>query len=570
MAFKAIPAQRRYCAILLVALALAVSISDALPTTNSKTFVASAPSLDQAVTQTHRHLRAYEDGVNSEEKGFEGITKLAKMLSPNKQEAADKLFINLKLQKEAPDLFGSPKFQTWMKSIQKSYKKTPEAADAAMVVTLRGQWGDEKLAKVLQSAMGSSSTKAIAARLEDVQFKKWIGEGKTADDAFNLLKLDEKANDLLKNPVVKTWVSYVEKLDVNPYELLLAKLETHHTAAGLARTLLVARQDYTTRSIAGKLQEAQLERWSRKKRSADYIFKLLQLDKEGDKLFKNPVLGTWESYVTKLDEKNANEAMLAVLKIHYSDEKIGPMFTVAKTSGSASSVAARLEHPLLKAWANDGKDAADVFTLFRLDKEGDKLFENPQFATWAYDISRQGRENPNKVMLSVMKAHYSDESLEKMMLKATHLSNSAIVSQLRSELWLSQGKTVDKAFQLFKLDEAGKNFLEDPGLGSWVSYVTTLSKAKKSDEFAAISFLADRFRDFELAKMLSAAKIKNSGGNNRVIEELQTLQFKKWWEDGVTPRDISDMVTKHFDTRGTGVVLGYHDFYKAKPVVDPL
>lgn len=74
---------------------------------------------------------------------------MLKIVRPDKQDKAKNLFVRLKLHESTSNLFGNPKFQEWMRSVEKSYKKTPEAADAAMVLTMTTQFGDDGLAKLL-------------------------------------------------------------------------------------------------------------------------------------------------------------------------------------------------------------------------------------------------------------------------------------------------------------------------------------------------------------------------------------------------------------------------------------
>lgn len=125
-------------------------------------------------------------------------------------------------------------------------------------------------------------------------------------------------------------------------------------------------------------------------------------------------------------------------------------------------------------------------------------------------------------------------------------------------------------FEHLKLDEQSSKVFESPELGTWLSFVTTMTTRKKTpDEFAAISVLEKQFSgDLELARALVGAKIdpamKNSINRNEILE-LQQLQFKQWLGKDLTP-DRLDMkfAVRHFDKRNLDVVLGYHDVCKAR------
>ncbi|KAE8989225.1 hypothetical protein PR003_g21808 [Phytophthora rubi] len=77
----------------------------------------------------------------------------------------------------------------------------------------------EKLAKMFQLQNDADTTRVVLARLRE---EIWRSEGKTADDVYKILKLDDDlvklGDDLVmsyatfRNPALGTWVSYVTKL----------------------------------------------------------------------------------------------------------------------------------------------------------------------------------------------------------------------------------------------------------------------------------------------------------------------------------------------------------------------
>ncbi|KAE9002954.1 hypothetical protein PR003_g19093 [Phytophthora rubi] len=142
-----------------------------------------------------------EEDNSSEERGLDkipGVAKLVEMLTPDKQKAANKLFTKLKLHETTSDLFESPKFYKWVKSVTKSYKKTPDAANAVIVSTITARHGDEALARMLVAAKEASTTQRFATQLEEVQLANWLTSKKTADDVFKLLKLDDEGGKFFK------------------------------------------------------------------------------------------------------------------------------------------------------------------------------------------------------------------------------------------------------------------------------------------------------------------------------------------------------------------------------------
>lgn len=101
-----------------------------------------------------------------------------------------------------------------------------------MLSTLKMSYKDDAvLAKMFAAAKESSSTKAIAGKLEQAQMTDWLRNEKSADDVFKLLKLNDDVDNLLTNPLLSNWVAYVEKLNENPYAILLGKLKSSKLTA---------------------------------------------------------------------------------------------------------------------------------------------------------------------------------------------------------------------------------------------------------------------------------------------------------------------------------------------------
>ncbi|EGZ09260.1 hypothetical protein PHYSODRAFT_288731 [Phytophthora sojae] len=167
-------------------LALAACIGGSLATTDSNAIIEKTSTqhrVHQLGTQTHRYLRAPVQLTlgDSEERGLDGISKIIQKLTPDKQKAADKLFTRLKLDTATSNAFKSPKFEKWVASVTSSYKKTPEAADAAIFSRLSTKVGDEALAGMLLAAKEESGTKALASRLETLQLTKEKVEAQRED-----------------------------------------------------------------------------------------------------------------------------------------------------------------------------------------------------------------------------------------------------------------------------------------------------------------------------------------------------------------------------------------------------
>ncbi|KAE9066125.1 hypothetical protein PF010_g27928 [Phytophthora fragariae] len=146
---------------------------------------------------------------------------------------------------------------TWESYVTKLDKKNP---DKLMLSALKTSYNDEKLASMLISAQKIPRTKGFAARMQD---ELWISEGKTADDIFQLLKLNRE--NMFDSGELSTWVSYVtklNKLDDRPDEFaVISELQERFGNAELAMMISAAliRSD-PNKNIIKSLQTLQFKR----------------------------------------------------------------------------------------------------------------------------------------------------------------------------------------------------------------------------------------------------------------------------------------------------------------------
>ncbi|KAL4092726.1 hypothetical protein PRIC1_011717 [Phytophthora ramorum] len=577
MVAKFSPCSRSRCAILPIILALLACVGAVSGATDAN--IAKPETLDRSeerlLRSFHgiRNLRIVEEAMkddDSEERAItDAVKKMAQAaknkLTSNNQATTDKLFKKLQVGGTDDKLFQSTQFKEWVTTVTKNFKTNTELAQASMVSALVSHFGDEALAKMIAGAKTSASTAATAKKLEQVQLNKWISEGKTADDIFALLKLNNEEGKLLQNTMLATWISYVNLQGKNPYDMILVKLSTHYDEAGLAKMLVTAKQDGTASSIVRKLEEVQFKNWQSDGKSADDVYNLLKLNLERGDILKSPMLTTWISYTAKLDE-NPYQLLLVKLMKRYDDATLTKMFVAAKRGRATKSISTKLEEVQLKSWLSDGKTADDVFKLLQLNKDGDTIFASSVWSVWSSYLTKLDKENADELMFVVLKKHYGgDEGVAKMVGVANkEASTKDIGRKLEEELWRSQGKDGNDIFKLLKLDEEGQTFFESPALSTWISYVTKLNKLNKQNP-GAISQLEKRFGgDIEVARMIGFAKLKASNAvTEKVVTQLQNLQFKQWLAAGITPERVSTkMLLTPFDTRNTKVVLDFYDFYK--------
>ncbi|KAG7377373.1 hypothetical protein PHYPSEUDO_011752 [Phytophthora pseudosyringae] len=374
----------------------------------------------------------------------------------NSGKTADEVFSLLKLDAVEGSLLKSPMLGTWISYVNKRASENPYEL---LLSKLRKSYDEAGLAKMLIAAKETTSTAPVARRVEGRQLQNWLSGGKTADDVFKVLRLDiEKGDDLLKNPALTTWFSYVRMQNHDPDKLLILKLKTRYSDETLAKMFIAARTNSNTKISVGRLEEALLASWIRGDKTADDMFNVLKLNKDGT-LFESPTLGTWVSYVTKLDKENPDEVMLLVMKKHYGDAKLEKMFDQAKKSATTKDFASRLKEEL---WRSQGKTTDDVFSILKLDKDGDKLFTSPMFSTWVSYVNRLNKlnkKNPDEfAVISDLERRFDYADLGRMLGDAKHLALSwnsvdmfTNLQKLQFKQWMTEKGMDPKRLEKFLL-----------------------------------------------------------------------------------------------------------------------
>ncbi|ETL47334.1 hypothetical protein L916_02915 [Phytophthora nicotianae] len=238
-----------------------------------------------------------------------------------KDQKADDIYALLKLSVADDALLKNPLMNTWI-YVTRLGKEDPYDL---LLLKLKTRYDEAELAHLLIAAKADNSAESVAKKVEQAQLKNWLTGGKTEDDAFNLLRLSiDDGYEILKNPALSTWNSYVKMLKHNPDELLFLKLKRQFS-------------DY---------EIAKLDSWVKLDKTADDIFNVLKLNKEGDKLFESPVLSYWVAFVMKGDKENADELMYSVMKKYYGDDMLEKLFARVKGSASTKRLASKLEQEI--------------------------------------------------------------------------------------------------------------------------------------------------------------------------------------------------------------------------------
>ncbi|RMX69110.1 hypothetical protein KXD40_008429 [Peronospora effusa] len=258
---------------------------------------------------------------------------------------------------------------------------------------------------------------------------------KSSDGTFKDLKLHKTKGGPFENSKFLDWVTYVESLYhkslADAYKAMFSTLARRYKdAADLTRILVEGKNIESTRSIATKLLGVQVQRWIKKGKSSEQVFRLLNLDKKEGGPFESQILMQWFDFVY-LDYKaypstprKAINVMMSTLERRDKPDAILARFLMAKKEiERTEDIASEMLNAQARRWIDDERFEAHVFTSLELDKTGDKLFENPLFTQWVnfvnlrfshLDEANKAKE-ANVAMFTTLKLFYTDEVLTKIL-----------------------------------------------------------------------------------------------------------------------------------------------------------
>ncbi|CAI5735106.1 unnamed protein product [Peronospora farinosa] len=289
-----------------------------------------------SVSSIKRHLRSSEDteagdcfisrrlGISLNENVSKVVSDFQEWWRRLWQKSSDGTYKDLKLHKTEGGPFKSSKIFDWVAYVKALYRKSLAGAYEAMFSTLARRYKDADLAKILMEGENSESTRSIATELLGVQVQRWIKKGKSSEQVFRLLKLDTTAGGPFESPVFLQWVAFVQ-LRYNKYP-------------GDATDLMLL--------TLAELLTAQAWRWIDAGRSETHVFKSLELDKTGDKLFENPLFTQWVNFVN-LRFSHLDDAIIAMSTtlrtVYTTEEELTKVLNAGMKIPATKDIASKLQ-----------------------------------------------------------------------------------------------------------------------------------------------------------------------------------------------------------------------------------
>ncbi|RMX62686.1 hypothetical protein KXD40_002757 [Peronospora effusa] len=261
------------------------------------------------------------------------------------KKTTDEAFTLLKLDQTNGNPFASPIFLQWKALITSKNLKNPEPEEAAtreMFDCLSSHYKDDVvLIKILDAEYKLDSALSDTAKdLLDFQIQKWKNDGKTEEDVFTLLMLDQTdVKQLLASPAFDQWLKFVT--DSSPEVENRKKAEYVSNAlmrhfddeAAVTEALVAGTKIDAMRSIASTLLRIQMKKWRTTRNTPEDVFRLLKLDRAaGNNPFASPVFSQWLRFIAQSStEGKLMEDLLNALLRHYKDEAAVTEVLVAGT-----------------------------------------------------------------------------------------------------------------------------------------------------------------------------------------------------------------------------------------------
>uniref|UniRef100_H3GN90 RxLR effector protein n=1 Tax=Phytophthora ramorum TaxID=164328 RepID=H3GN90_PHYRM len=202
----------------------------------------------------------------------------------------------------------------------------------------------------LESITGTVKTKILNAKL-----RSWLKKGQTTDDVFARFKLNNGVDDVLSNPKLKTWVTYVEMFNKqNPENKvsMTSTLTKTYGEAAVARVLDAGTKVASTETIAKRLQAELLRGWLSKGDSVDDVLKLLKLNKGVQNLVADQNMQTLATYA---------------ITASYGDDAVARGLAEAAKVSKTESSALELQGAQFNQWMTQKLDPEDIYaSVFKI------------------------------------------------------------------------------------------------------------------------------------------------------------------------------------------------------------
>ncbi|OWY99260.1 Avirulence (Avh) protein [Phytophthora megakarya] len=304
---------------------------------------------------------------------------------------------------------------TWVKYMDNFNRMYPEEK-TTMIESFTKSFGDIGVTTMLRTAMNEESTRNLASKLESAQLKMWWDSGKSTDDVFKLLQLDQEAkrNFFRDTDLLSTWVSYVNvffKENPDKTATLFSSMESRFRDRQLNEILNLAKKYPSMENIATTIQKNKIQTYLASNESPAKVFTLLGLADEGDFILSTPQFRSWMNYVNVFNERNPKrqESWFEPLRLEHEYGGFR-MIEKALQNPNTVEIGEKVERGWLNFWLDQNHSPKDVFRFLHLDEVGEQTLVDRKFKTWTTYLEKFNKKHPaDKTMLiDGLRANYND------------------------------------------------------------------------------------------------------------------------------------------------------------------
>ncbi|GMF29051.1 unnamed protein product [Phytophthora lilii] len=341
---------RMRCIALALCAALFVSAGAASATVDSKKFLVTPEQQDVASSLTNNHgdvlsfRRLRTEGTPSTEEramNLPGNSLVVKLLNGKakptltwtekyqvkkwvkKKEPMESIFKQLSLHGGIDKILTNKKLNQYVAYIDWFNNKNPKQK-VTMVEMFRKTYGDEAVAKLVESRKNYLSSPKLVTRMRNELLRSWKADKKSSDEVFTMLSLEKAQLNLFESPQLNTWYTYTTYTLGKDPAAAVSVLVTHYGYPTLSKIFLAAQpKTIRMRTTAMDMETAMTREWIAKGYFPAKIFMLLKLNTGAHNLL-NPNVARLAGYVEKFNIDNPEKAtsVLKLFKNFYTEEAL--------------------------------------------------------------------------------------------------------------------------------------------------------------------------------------------------------------------------------------------------------
>ncbi|OWY93538.1 Avirulence (Avh) protein, partial [Phytophthora megakarya] len=332
---------------------------------------------------------------------------------------------------------------TWVKYMEAFNKRYPEEK-TTMMETFTKAFGDDGVTKMLYKS--DSLTKDLATQMKSTQLKMWLDSGKTTDDVFKLLRLDNAVivYRFRDEILFETWVSYIDafiKANPDKMDAIFSSLESRFMDKPFNRILNEAKRFPSMEITASKIQTDKIATYLADNKAPRDVFPILGLNREGSDILNSPLFRAWMKYFETFKMRNPNyqESWFNAIRPGLED---GGVRTIKKAMQNPSTVeiGKQLEREWLHFWLDNKIFPNEVFRSLDLIKAGELVLTGLKFKRWTAYLDAFNKRYPDKhaTMIDGLSDNFNYRHLVRMFKTAKNDPNT---KQLATKL---QDALIDK------------------------------------------------------------------------------------------------------------------------------